>query len=234
MSERVVVEVAAKRSFASALDWPGWARSGATETAAIEALLGHASRYARVVGRTDLPFRSPADASALEIVERVDGGSTTEFGAPGAVALADSDELSSADLERLVVLIRAAWDAFDAAAQAASGIELTTGPRGGGRELDKIVTHVREAEAGYLGMLGSRPPATDDDPSEAMAAIRAAFIETLTAVATGAEIPNPRRTKRPWPPRYAVRRAAWHVLDHAWEIEDRAGLAADGSGPPSD
>jgi len=24
-----------------------------------------------------------------------------------------------------------------------------------------------------------------------------------------------------WPARYYVRRAAWHVLDHAWEIEDR-------------
>ena len=24
-------------------------------------------------------------------------------------------------------------------------------------------------------------------------------------------------------PRYFVRRAAWHVLDHAWELEDRAG-----------
>jgi hypothetical protein len=24
-----------------------------------------------------------------------------------------------------------------------------------------------------------------------------------------------------WPPRYFVRRVAWHVLDHAWEIEDR-------------
>jgi hypothetical protein len=26
-----------------------------------------------------------------------------------------------------------------------------------------------------------------------------------------------------WPVRYAVRRFAWHVLDHAWEIEDRSG-----------
>lgn len=25
-----------------------------------------------------------------------------------------------------------------------------------------------------------------------------------------------------WPARYAVRRFAWHVLDHAWEIEDRS------------
>ena len=25
-----------------------------------------------------------------------------------------------------------------------------------------------------------------------------------------------------WPWRYVVRRIAWHVLDHAWEIEDRS------------
>ena len=25
-----------------------------------------------------------------------------------------------------------------------------------------------------------------------------------------------------WPPRYAARRIAWHVLDHAWEMEDRS------------
>lgn len=24
-----------------------------------------------------------------------------------------------------------------------------------------------------------------------------------------------------WPVRYAVRRIAWRVLDHAWEMEDR-------------
>src|SRR5438067_302187 len=26
---------------------------------------------------------------------------------------------------------------------------------------------------------------------------------------------------RGWPVRYAARRMAWHVLDHAWEMEDR-------------
>ncbi len=26
---------------------------------------------------------------------------------------------------------------------------------------------------------------------------------------------------RKWNRRYAARRVAWHVLDHAWEIEDR-------------
>ena len=28
-----------------------------------------------------------------------------------------------------------------------------------------------------------------------------------------------------WPQRYAARRIAWHVLDHAWEIEDRSDTA---------
>jgi hypothetical protein len=25
-----------------------------------------------------------------------------------------------------------------------------------------------------------------------------------------------------WPLRYLIRRAAWHVLDHAWELEDKS------------
>jgi hypothetical protein len=29
-------------------------------------------------------------------------------------------------------------------------------------------------------------------------------------------------TPNGWPTRYAARRIAWHVLDHAWEIEDRS------------
>jgi hypothetical protein len=24
-----------------------------------------------------------------------------------------------------------------------------------------------------------------------------------------------------WAPRYLIRRTAWHVLDHAWELEDK-------------
>ena len=28
-------------------------------------------------------------------------------------------------------------------------------------------------------------------------------------------------TEGPWSPAYAIRRIAWHVLDHAWEIEDK-------------
>ena len=55
-----------------------------------------------------------------------------------------------------------------------------------------------------------------------MAALRRTFADALTAVATGKPIQDPRNTKKPWTPRYAARRSAWHVLDHAWEIQDRA------------
>ncbi|HEX5839952.1 MAG TPA: hypothetical protein VFY26_19100 [Anaerolineales bacterium] len=51
--------------------------------------------------------------------------------------------------------------------------------------------------------------------------LRPAILETLAASAHG-EIDEvgPRGGKR-WVARYFVRREAWHVLDHVWEIEDR-------------
>jgi hypothetical protein len=103
------------------------------------------------------------------------------------------------------------------------GVELTRGPRGGGRDLEKIIGHVREAEVAYLGQLGSRAPAADDeDPARPMRRLRSAFVEALEDVRAGRPLANPRNTRTPWSPRYAIRRSAWHVLDHAWEIEDRS------------
>ena len=64
--------------------------------------------------------------------------------------------------------------------------------------------------------------AADETDAKPMALLRRAFAEALTAVATGQPLDNPRNTRKPWTPRYAVRRSAWHVLDHAWEIEDRS------------
>jgi hypothetical protein len=54
-----------------------------------------------------------------------------------------------------------------------------------------------------------------------MAEMREAFLRRLEAHARGEPIENKRRTP-PWTVRYCVRRSAWHALDHAWEIEDRA------------
>ena len=58
-------------------------------------------------------------------------------------------------------------------------------------------------------------PAIDDH--KAIAAQRKALLEALRRGADG----KPMR-ERGWPARYAARRIAWHVLDHAWEMEDRS------------
>jgi len=216
---RVVLEVAPKRSFASALDWPGWSRGAGTADEALESLLAYAPRYAKVARRATVTFRPPATVRGLDVVERLGGGGGTEFGVPGASAAYETEAVSAAELKRLVALLRAAWASFDTAAKQAEGTSLRLGPRGGGRQVPKMVEHVREAESAYLHQLGSRPPRGD---AATMAALRSGFVRALTAAATGEEMPEPNMVKRPWGPRYAVRRSAWHALDHAWEIEDRS------------
>jgi hypothetical protein len=214
---RVYVEVAPKRSFAGALDWPGWARSGRTEADAIESLVAYGPRYARVVGaRAGLVL--PADPSDVEVVERVRGGATTEFGAPGEIPDADRADLSEAELARHRRLLQRAWKALDDASVAARGVTLRKGPRGGGRDLDKIREHVFDAESAYVRSLGARYLGKPYDH----AALRRRAESVLRAVAKGEAVDDPTAVRRPWPPRYFVRRATWHVLDHAWEIEDRA------------
>ncbi len=218
MSLSVVLEVAPRRAFASALDWPGWSRGAKTDDEAVAALLAYAPRYAVVARRAEPAFRPPATVRGIEVVERLRGGTGTEFGVPSAAASAEDEPISAADLARLVALLRAAWATFDAAAQEARGVSLTLGPRGGGRQVPKMTEHVREAEAAYLHQLGSKA-----QRGASMDTLRDAFVEALSARASGEPVPNPNKVRTPWVPRYAVRRSAWHALDHAWEIEDRSG-----------
>ena len=222
MSLAVYLEIGAKRTFAGAVEWPGWSRSGRSEEDAIEALLAYARRYAKVAKAAKLSF---APGTNIEVVERLKGGSGTDFGVPSDTPAADKRPLKPAELDRQSRLWTASWHAFDAAWGKATkaGVELRKGPRGGGRDLPKIQGHVLEAEEAYLGALGSRPPKMPGaSVADHMEAIRATALEALAARTHGTPIADPRNTKRPWTPRYTVRRSAWHALDHAWEIEDRS------------
>jgi hypothetical protein len=215
---RVYAEVGNKRVFAGAIDWPGWARSGRDEDAAVEALFAYASRYARVLKGTRLGFEVPEDPSALTVVERLRGTATTDFGAPDVPPSADGEPVRDADLRRFATLFRACWRAFDRAAEAAESVELTKGPRGGGRDLEKIVDHVLGSDEGYLSMLGAK--ALRGGPDGRAERVRRAVLDALEVAVREGVPPGPRGGKR-WTPRYFVRRSAWHALDHAWEIEDR-------------
>jgi hypothetical protein len=215
---RVYLERGDKRTFAGALDWPGWCRSGRTEDEALERLLAYAPRYAKVAKAARVAFRPPAD-DKVAIIEELQGGGGTDFGVPGEATSQDGDPLKGRELARQQALLDASWKAFDVATRSAKGRTLKTGPRGGGRSVAKMKDHVLEAEVAYLGMLGSRQDKAAN--TDEMAAVRGTARANLKAVAEGRPIANPRLTKRPWTPRYFLRRSAWHALDHAWEIEDR-------------
>ncbi|HET6771606.1 MAG TPA: DinB family protein [Actinomycetota bacterium] len=216
----VYVESGAKRVFAGAVEWPGWSRSGKTEELALEALMAYAPRYAKVMKGFRPAFRIPTE---LRVVERVWGDATTDFGAPSQTAKADRRPVDAKELAWLRKVLQAAWAAFDEAAERARGKKLKTGPRGGGRSLAKIVGHVVGAEGGYVRTIRGKAPEVDERQAPAMANVaRGVALEALTrAVTEGLPDRGPRGGKI-WTPRYFVRRAAWHVLDHAWEIQDRS------------
>jgi hypothetical protein len=217
MPIRVVLEVAAKRSFASALDWPGWSRSGRSPDEALERLVEYGPRYAAIAKRAKVAFSALTSVDDLDVVERVRGGSGTEFGVPGTAARSESGAIATRELNRLINLLEAGWKAFDRAASGAKGRQLRLGPRGGGRQVAKMVEHVREAEGAYLHQLGWKT-----DRAASMADLRRSFVEALRLRAAGKDLPQPNRVHSPWEPAYAIRRSAWHAVDHAWEIEDRS------------
>jgi hypothetical protein len=211
----VYIESSRTRTFACAYDWPGWCRSGKDEASALAALAAYAPRYAAVPKSARLPFAAPA-AEALRVVERLSGSASTDFGVPGTIAKQDTTPVSAAEGKRLASLVQAAWSLYDHVVADAPA-ELRKGPRGGGRDRDKIADHVLDAEGAYVRKLGLRlkPPARSD--RRAVAKFRSAIMETLQRPSNGAAL-----VEKGWPQRYAARRIAWHALDHAWEIQDRS------------
>ena len=195
---RVYIETGAKRTFASAADWPGWCRSGKDEAAALEALAAYAPRYAKVakLARVDLP----KDAINFSVSERLTGNATTDFGAPAIPAKDEAKRMTPAETKRMVSLLEACWKYLDNV-RAKAPQSLRKGPRGGGRDRDEMFEHVLGAELEYAKRIGLRLKQPD----------RRALLESFS---------NPNREEK-WPVVYAVRRTAWHALDHAWEIEDR-------------
>ena len=218
----IYLEVGTRRVFAGAIEWPGFCRAGRGEDEALTALLAAARRYSKVMRGARPAFPKPTSARHLEIVERLGGDSTTDFGAPSAVPAADLREIDEPELARLQGLFGRCWRALDRAAEAAEGLELRRGPRGGGRELGAILDHVVGAQAGYLASFASPRPRTEGrDPREAMPEVRAAVHEALSRAVTEGLPERGPRGGRIWRPRFFVRRSTWHILDHAWEIEDR-------------
>jgi hypothetical protein len=199
VATRVYFEEGKSSVFAAAIDWPGWCRRAKSRDAALEALLDYQGRYAAVLS---MPFKP----GTFEVVGAVPGNATTDFGAPDRDTPWDDEAITSQDLKRQVAVLVDCWTYFDGVVDAAPAT-LTKGPRGGGRDRDGIVSHVQEAERHYCSKLGTRVPP------------RTPCVEQRAVVTTALLAGSPNGA---WPSRYSLRRLAWHVLDHAWEIEDKS------------
>lgn len=156
------------------------------------------------------------------VIERLKGDATTDFGAPGAAPSSDARPVDDIALQHMTTLLEACWLAFDNAVKAATGKELSKGPRGGGRDLQGIARHVFDGDSSYLRSIGGKfKIIKDDDPDRELRRIRNVILAALVAAARGELPAQGPRGGIYWTPRYFVRRSAWHVLDHTWEIEDR-------------
>ena len=209
----VYLEVGSKRVFASAAQWPGWSRSGKTEAQALASLDAYGRRYGAVALAAGVPF--PGEPWTFEVVERLPGTATTEFGAPGEPAHREFEPLGADEARRLADLLAGAWAVLDGVV-AGAPMELRKGPRGGGRDRDAVFQHVVSAEVMYARKLGVRAPEPAPGDRDAVDEVRRRVLDEVRERGrSGGE-------GRAWAPRYAVRRMAWHVTDHAWEIEDRS------------
>ena len=205
---RVYLEVGGKRVFASAADWPGWSRMGKDEAGALANLAAYAPRYAPVAKLAQIEF--PSGELDFDVVERSTGNATTDFGAPGVPTKDEAKPLTKAQTERMVSLVEACWKYLDQV-RAKAPQSLRKGPRGGGRDRDKMFDHVLGAEMEYAKAIGTRLKQPDGKDAAAVRAFRRAILDSFG---------NPNRVEK-WPVAYAARRTAWHTLDHAWEMEDR-------------
>ena len=213
---RVILEVGKKRRVAAgAMDWPGLDRWGTSEDAAIEKLLSYLPRYADVAGRAGLAAAF-ARARDVEVVERVPGSSSTDFwGVAHVPSQVEIDVLPSRDLERRLDLLRACWALFDDVAAGITGT-LVPGQRSAGRTREQIMRHVyiNEPEQFSRKVEVRTPPDAVMTP-DGRKDHRAAYLHAIRGYnAEG-------RPARSWPIQFLIRRTAQHVMDHAWELEDR-------------
>jgi hypothetical protein len=207
----VYLEIGQKRVFACSLEYPGWCRAAKTEHEALATLDEYASRYAIVAKRAGVTFR-PGE---LTVVERLKGTATTDFGAPDQAAAADAQPLDKAEAARLVRLMQAAWDELNVVAATTPEV-LLKGPRGGGRDRTKMLDHVISSEASYARLLGLKYKVDTYYSFNGVQHLRQAISDAIAGARAGVPL-----RENGWLPRYAVRRIAWHTLDHLWEMQDK-------------
>jgi len=208
---RVTLEIGlkGKKVVAVAPDWPGLERGAKTGEAAIERVQSYLPRYAQVAKLAEMDGEF-ASITTIDVVEQYQGTGSTDFwGISFAFSSIDGQHMSSEELDRELTLMQACWTFFDDVRLRVSA-EMQTGPRGGGRDRDRIVLHVCAAEQDWAKKLGvgTKQGEVITD-AKGLRAYRDAYCTAIR------RFHSEEKLARTWPLRFLIRHTAYHTLDHS-------------------
>jgi hypothetical protein len=157
-----------------------------------------------------------AAIKGVDVVEEYVGiGSTDFWGISFAPSSIDNQVTSKKELDRELTLMRACWTFFDEV-RARVSPEMRKGPRGGGRDRDRIVLHTCAPEQDWAKKVGVRIPGGEVvTDAKGLAAFRDEYCAAIRSFHAEGKM------ARTWPLRYLIRHTAFHTMDHAWEMEDK-------------
>jgi hypothetical protein len=219
MPVRTVLESGpkAKRFVAFALDWPGWSRGAKDADLALETLESYRERYRPIAEIAGMAGEFEA-AGPLEITEeRVGTGSTDFWGISFSPSSTEHGPMTDAEFDRAITLLRSCWEFFDGVAARVSP-EMRKGPRGGGRDRDRIIRHtIRNESEEFAKQVGIRIPEEAALSPAGLRQHRKDYVIAMRAYNAG----EVTRKMRSWTLPFLIRHSAFHTLDHAWEMEDK-------------
>jgi len=219
MPVRAVIEHGTKdkRSVAFSLDWPGWSRGAKSAELALETLEAYRERYRPIAVLARMADEFDA-AGALEVVEdRVGTGSTDFWGISFSPSSTEHGPMGEAELDRKITILQACWTFFDDVAARVSP-EMRRGPRGGGRDRNRIIRHtIRTESEDFAKQVGLRIPEEAALTPEGLQRHRETYVAAMHDYNAG----KVERPMRSWTLPFLIRHSAFHTLDHAWEMQDK-------------
>jgi hypothetical protein len=205
-----------KKTVAFALDWQGWSRGGKTADVALATLESYRKRYRPVAVAAGMADEFDAGGPSDIVEDRIGTGSTDFWGISFSPSSSEQGPMGDVELDRGIALLEACWAYFDGVVERVSP-EMRKGPRGGGRDRDHIVRHtIRTESEDFAKRLGVRIEEGAALTPEGLHVHREAYVGAMRAYNAGEG-----KRMRSWTLPFLIRHSAFHVMDHAWEMEDK-------------
>jgi hypothetical protein len=205
-----------KKAVAFAIDWPGWSRGAKTPDLALATLESYRQRYRPIALAAGMAEEFDAAGDLDVIEERVGTGSVDFWGISFSPSDSEPEPMAGQELDRKIALLRACWAFFDGVAGRVSA-EMRKGPRGGGRDRDHIIRHtVRVESEEFARRVGLWIPEGGALSPDGLVTYREAYVAAMHAYNRGEG-----KRMQSWTLPFLIRHSAFHVMDHAWEMEDK-------------